>query len=387
MTSHTPSPLAQGAFSKPSPKEPSFPLTARDREPAPPVVYETPQSALSSAVRTLSSRLSEDTLVATPRRTPSRTPMAQNNQQSALPTFYGEKTPDGKTVERPTSAGKEPASASIPPPEDAHLQSAEGHTSTGNVSTIGPLASQRHPVDYDPEDRSRLTPRKNSDVPPWNGRYIEGRRSFDDFGPRSYDYGYPEPRRRYDRDRWELERERDRWDRERDFRDFYPEYRGPQRYSFAGTEPPWFDDTRTRAGGVSRYASGRETNRGPLSARGKRSFDEAPRDYPRKMRSYEMDEERDVEEEDPFGGDNGGGNGKRPPRPPPRMSSEEVLRVPFTMWMSSAAKNRMSNDSVMAWTQKLISRTDFVATVGEFIGTTMFLFFAFAGTQVGQDLL
>ncbi|KAF2758694.1 aquaporin-like protein [Pseudovirgaria hyperparasitica] len=45
---------------------------------------------------------------------------------------------------------------------------------------------------------------------------------------------------------------------------------------------------------------------------------------------------------------------------------KEVLRLPWTMWMNSNAKNH------------------FVATVGEFVGTFMFLFFAFSGTQVAN---
>ncbi|KAH9907908.1 aquaporin-like protein [Xylariomycetidae sp. FL2044] len=42
------------------------------------------------------------------------------------------------------------------------------------------------------------------------------------------------------------------------------------------------------------------------------------------------------------------------------------LRLPWTMWMNSEAKNL------------------FVAGIGEWVGTTMFLFFAFAGTQVAN---
>ncbi|PBP21690.1 hypothetical protein BUE80_DR007601 [Diplocarpon rosae] len=44
----------------------------------------------------------------------------------------------------------------------------------------------------------------------------------------------------------------------------------------------------------------------------------------------------------------------------------EVMRLPWTQWMNSDFKNH------------------FVATIGEFVGTTMFLFFAFAGTQVAN---
>jgi aquaporin related protein len=56
----------------------------------------------------------------------------------------------------------------------------------------------------------------------------------------------------------------------------------------------------------------------------------------------------------------GESSGRKPP------STTEVMRLPWTMWMNSSAKNH------------------FVAFVGEFVGTTMFLFFAFAGTQVAN---
>ncbi|CRJ80294.1 hypothetical protein BN1708_000208 [Verticillium longisporum] len=44
----------------------------------------------------------------------------------------------------------------------------------------------------------------------------------------------------------------------------------------------------------------------------------------------------------------------------------EVMRLPWTQWMNSEVKNH------------------FVASMGEFVGTTMFLFFAFAGTEVAN---
>ncbi|MCJ1239118.1 hypothetical protein MMC14_007111 [Varicellaria rhodocarpa] len=56
-------------------------------------------------------------------------------------------------------------------------------------------------------------------------------------------------------------------------------------------------------------------------------------------------------------------NGNTPPR---TLSPEIPLRLPWTMWMNSSLKNY------------------FVVFVGEFVGTTMFLFFAFAGTQVAN---
>lgn len=59
-----------------------------------------------------------------------------------------------------------------------------------------------------------------------------------------------------------------------------------------------------------------------------------------------------------------GNGGRDPPRRPP--STEDVMRLPWMIWMGSNAKNH------------------FVAFVGEFVGTTMFLFFAFSGTQVAN---
>lgn len=61
----------------------------------------------------------------------------------------------------------------------------------------------------------------------------------------------------------------------------------------------------------------------------------------------------------------GGGYGNRPP-PPRKPSHEDVMRLPWAIWMGSNAKNH------------------FVAFVGEFVGTTMFLFFAFSGVQVAN---
>lgn len=52
--------------------------------------------------------------------------------------------------------------------------------------------------------------------------------------------------------------------------------------------------------------------------------------------------------------------------PPSLPPAKEVMRLPWAIWMGSRAKNH------------------FVAFVGEFVGTTMFLFFAFSGTQVAN---
>lgn len=61
----------------------------------------------------------------------------------------------------------------------------------------------------------------------------------------------------------------------------------------------------------------------------------------------------------------------------------EVKRLLWMQWMNSDVKNRKSpypstSDSLLTFSAV------FVATIGEFVGTTMFLFSAFAGTQVAN---
>ncbi|KAG9749654.1 hypothetical protein KCU73_g6773, partial [Aureobasidium melanogenum] len=85
--------------------------------------------------------------------------------------------------------------------------------------------------------------------------------------------------------------------------------------------------------------------------------------YDTKKRSYRFDNLSDVESENAGRGVQSGSfyrNGR------PSTPVEEILRLPLTWWMNSTAKNH------------------FVAMIGEFVGTTMFLFFAFAGTQVAN---
>jgi aquaporin related protein len=93
------------------------------------------------------------------------------------------------------------------------------------------------------------------------------------------------------------------------------------------------------------------------------------------------------------------------------LSPEEramVMRLPWTHWMNSEFKNReffpfqhylpylsfplnTSHPNPLTIQSLLFPQSqltphppDFVATIGEFVGTTMFLFFAFAGTQVAN---
>ncbi|GAB7355596.1 hypothetical protein MBLNU459_g6325t1 [Dothideomycetes sp. NU459] len=78
-----------------------------------------------------------------------------------------------------------------------------------------------------------------------------------------------------------------------------------------------------------------------------------------KRRSYHFDTLSDREQDSPP-------RRRRTQLTPDGTPPEEILRLPLTWWMNSNAKNH------------------FVATMAEFVGTTLFLFFAFAGTQVAN---
>jgi len=106
--------------------------------------------------------------------------------------------------------------------------------------------------------------------------------------------------------------------------------------------------------------------------------------YDTKKRSYRFDNLSDIESERGAGG-RGGGAGSFYRNGRPSTPVEEMLRLPMTWWMNSTAKNRMSTLPVFQLCHLSDPQiTDFVAMIGEFVGTTMFLFFAFAGTQVAN---
>ncbi|KAF1993947.1 aquaporin-like protein, partial [Amniculicola lignicola CBS 123094] len=149
---------------------------------------------------------------------------------------------------------------------------------------------------------------------------------------------------------------------------------GPRSHREPYAEDYYSDDERSRA-----YRRQRGYSRPPLShcnpapasrytARGSMDSARPSIDYeadtPTKPRVHYVygseDEDREIRRAHYY--PEAGGRG--PPRRPP--STEEVMRLPWTMWMNSRAKNH------------------FVAFIGEFFGTTMFLFFAFAGTQVAN---
>lgn len=70
--------------------------------------------------------------------------------------------------------------------------------------------------------------------------------------------------------------------------------------------------------------------------------------------------------------------------------SMDKLQYSWRVWMNSDAKNRKCCMHALGYhacnqdTYLTVDNPDFIAVLGEFIGTTMFLFFAFAGTQVAK---
>jgi Major intrinsic protein len=68
-----------------------------------------------------------------------------------------------------------------------------------------------------------------------------------------------------------------------------------------------------------------------------------------------------------------------------RLREKHMARGPMVRWtkfMGSETKNSMHSPSCCS--NLLTTLIDIVAMIGEFIGTTMFLFFAFAGTQLAN---
>ncbi|KAI9660128.1 MAG: hypothetical protein M1821_001480 [Bathelium mastoideum] len=246
--------------------------------------------------------------------------MAQS-QPTALPLFYGEKSKDGSAVPRPS---EDEGEALLRPNEPQPPDEVRLGKDRREVSTIGPLAWDGTPDE--PAGRRSESRRPNNEVMRWMPNQNYGR-PWDD--RRSYYGNYRSP---YSRDEFDE-----------------ADYELRPRHSSRRSAPPV---------SLSRYGSAR----GPP----RRAYN---RPLPPKSEYYSEDEfpdEEYVDDDAPdgAGGGRGGGHGRRPPRHDREPS--EILRLPWTMWMNSDAKNH------------------FVAIVGEFVGTTMFLFLAFAGTQVAN---
>jgi hypothetical protein len=208
--------------------------------------------------------------------------MAQEGP-SSLPTYYGEKTTAGSVVKRPSDED-----TLLTPPKD--MPSREKAPQHASMSAA-----------Y--EDDRDGPPGRN---PRW---------SMDDSRRDEYWKGY------WDRRRNDRERERD----------WYPEYRGPQRYLE-------FDDERPPARGLT-YRGSRRDSRAPTMHRARRSYDgDLPPKRPIETEDDEYEDEVYQERTTRRGG--------APPAPPtndghrPSFDSGDGGRLPFTTWMNGTIKNR-----------------------------------------------
>ncbi|KIW08588.1 uncharacterized protein PV09_00551 [Verruconis gallopava] len=168
---------------------------------------------------------------------------------------------------------------------------------------------------------------------------LKPRWSADDAKRDEYWRGY------YDRKRRETERERETA--------YYPDYPRPmQRYLEFPDE-----------GGSTMYRSTSRASRVPMSYQPRQRVTRPMSDMPKKI-PVELEDDDDYDEVYIVRGER-----KHPPTggPPRRRSLDSSeYRLPYTKWMSKTLKGH------------------FVAAIGEFVGTSMFLFFAFAGTQVAN---
>jgi hypothetical protein len=225
--------------------------------------------------------------------------MAQEGP-STLPTYYGEKTTEGRVVKRPSD-------------EETLLTSPPANTPRDK----GPQHTSMPPFESgDPRDDAPLSART-------------ARWTVDDAKRDEYWRGY--------------------WDRrrpDRDNRDWYPEYRGPQRYLE-------MDDDRPPARGLSYRGSKRDSRAPTTGYRGRRSFDDdgpPPPPHRRHAPGEDDDYDEDIYTEDR-------GHGRQPPRPPPpgRTSLDsdgEPLRLPLTQWMNTHVKGRKCQ-----WKRRRVERS------------------------------
>lgn len=245
--------------------------------------------------------------------------MAQEKPTGTLPVYYGERMQDGTVIESP---GVRPVAASDS--RDALLrlpiQPNQAHLEPELMSPVSPVA---------PADALGInsgTPRTRSKAPGGDSsRWVT-------FPAGENVEDYPHRSRRYDR--------------------YTPsDYGGPASHRSAYVEE-YEDDDRPRAyrrpprrhsrpplshgrlpGPTGRFSH--EQRRGSLDSH-RISFDDYESDSPTKPRYHYYGSEED-EPRRPRTAYGDGGRRGPPRRPPP---PDEVLRLPWTMWMNSNAKNR-----------------------------------------------
>ncbi|TID26871.1 hypothetical protein E2P81_ATG01334 [Venturia nashicola] len=255
---------------------------------------------------------------------------------SSPPTFFseGKKTPEGRLVRR-----------SVVIDDEEEVMSTS--------QSPRPMSDQKTPV---PTRESAFGPE-----PPPGGRGANTSWSLDDQRREEYWKGY------WDRKRQEREIERER-ERESNF---YPDYRRQMRYIEYPEDEMEKGQVRYSFGGPPRSAHRRENASRPAMRMRRSSEAEA---LPQKSAETEYGDDENVETAD-HEGKRRMKKGSSLPNSPPRMlprykpsfdSASIDMRLPFLSWMGNTLKSH------------------FVAALGEFVGTTLFLFFAFAGTQVAN---
>ncbi|KAF3002393.1 hypothetical protein E8E13_002251 [Curvularia kusanoi] len=276
---------------------------------------------------------------------------------STLPHYYGQQLQDGTIMESPLAprhySSRESRKQLLQPPNQAHLDNA--------IAPLAPLSPMDNP------DAWGLTKTTSAPHQSTSSKRIRGYSDPNTFGPPGQ--GYDERAAADDADYYR--RVYEKRSTRNETRPTTLIYRGPY------VEDESDEDSSPHA---YRRRPNRQHRRPPAAyerygpAAGRTSLDAHPvsrfseDDSPSSGKAYRMyyDSDRDTARRrlyapasEPYAG-----GGRLPPRGPP--STTEVMRLPWTMWMNSNAKNH------------------FVAFVGEFVGTTMFLFFAFAGTQVAN---
>jgi aquaporin related protein len=246
--------------------------------------------------------------------------MAQE-QPGSLPVYYGERMPDGTVIESPQARPKVSSDS-----RDALLrlpiQPGEAHVHPGLASPSSPMS----PPDAPGASAGHPVRRRGSTVPD-SSRWLT-------YPPEEQDDEFPPPRRsnRYGPSEYRGMSRRTPYVEDYSDGEDYP--RHTRRSNRRHTRPP---PAHGRASGaVGRYSH--DQGRASFDSRVDYGYES---DTPRKARFVQRysDEEgydEELKRSRPYAG-GGGGGGRKPPRAP---STEEVMRLPWTMWMNSSAKNR-----------------------------------------------
>lgn len=278
---------------------------------------------------------------------------------SPLPHYYGQQLQDGTIMESPTAPRHHSSRESRKQLLQLPMQPHQAHIEQSNPTDVSPMS---------PMDPTETFGLPAPPVPPRQSTAVKRIRGYSDpnaYGPPGQ--GYDE-RAAADEDR-EYYRRYDRRVARRETRPGIPTHRSAyvEDYSDEEDEPRVY---RRRPNRHHRRPPAANERYGPVPGRGSLDAHPASRFSEDDMptgRGYQLQYDSDREttpRKRLYAAAAGGSGGRMPPRGPP--STSEVMRLPWTMWMNSNAKNH------------------FVAFIGEFVGTTMFLFFAFAGTQVAN---